>query len=50
MVSILLMFLVAISLVVLIISAGLGRRGELIINMTLILTITIVISYSLTFI
>lgn len=48
--SILLMFLVATSLVVVFLIADLGKRGEVVINMTIALTISIIISYSLTFI
>lgn len=48
--SILLMFLVATSLVVVLLMADLGKRGEVVINMTVALTISIIISYSLTFI
>ncbi len=48
--SILLMFLVATSLVVVFLMADLGKRGEMVINMTVVLTISIIISYSLTFI
>jgi hypothetical protein len=44
------MFLVATSLVVIFLLADLGRRGEVVINMTVALTISIIISYSLTFI
>lgn len=48
--SIFLMFLVATSLVVVFLIADLGKRGEVVINMTVALTISIIISYSLTFI
>ena len=44
------MFLVATSLVVVFRMADLGKRGEMVINMTVVLTISIIISYSLTFI
>lgn len=48
--SILLMFLVATSLVVVFLMADLDKRGEVVIDMTIALTISIIISYSLTFI